>query len=108
MAASIGGKRRALFTAFETQLGIGPDKLHRLQRLYALRRALITATPETASVSQLMLDSGYSHFGRVAGLYRRPYREMPSVTLLRNDRCLTSAPMGQFRVIWKERVSGTS
>lgn len=81
LSKALGVPARTLYAAFELHLGIGPNQLQTIQRLYRLRAMLLSSTPETASVSQLMHDAGFSHLGRTSGLYRTHFGEMPVETL---------------------------
>ncbi len=81
LSTALGVSARTLYAAFELQLGIGPNQLQTIQRLYRLRALLRSSTPETASVSKLMHDAGFSHLGRTSGLYRTHFGETPVETL---------------------------
>ncbi len=81
LSKALGVPARTLYAAFESHLGVGPNQLQTIQRLYRLRTSLRRHTPETASVSQLMHDAGFSHLGRTSGLYRIHFGEKPVQTL---------------------------
>nr|WP_235824060.1 helix-turn-helix domain-containing protein [Falsiruegeria mediterranea] len=51
--------------------------------LNALRSHLLKETPESASVTVLANEHGFSELGRLAGTYRRTFGELPSETLRR-------------------------
>ena len=86
LASSIGVSRRRVFQAFKSELGIGPRRFREVVRLNALRTRLLHETPETASVTLLANDHGFSELGRMAGTYRRTFGELPSETLKRSYR----------------------
>ncbi len=83
LSGAIGTSRRTLYAAFKSHLGIGPSELHRIKRLYMLRRRLVSASPDETSVSSAMLESGFAQLGRTATLYRAHFGELPSKTLQR-------------------------
>lgn len=83
ISKAIGTSRRTLYAAFKTHLGVGPSQLHRIQKLYTLRRRLISASPEETSVAAAMHDAGFSQLGRTSGLYHEHFGELPSETLRR-------------------------
>lgn len=84
LASNIGVSRRRVFQAFKSELGIGPRRFREVVRLNALRSHLLQETPETASVTLLANEHGFSELGRLAGTYRRTFGELPSETLRRN------------------------
>lgn len=86
LASTIGVSQRRVFQAFKSELGIGPRRFRELVRLNALRTRLLHETPETASVTLLANDHGFSELGRMAGTYRRTFGELPSETLKRSYR----------------------
>jgi AraC-like DNA-binding protein len=84
LALSLGVPRRTLFHAFQSTLGIGPHKFHRLIRLQRLRDALKNSAAEETSVTELAFEYGFSHLGRLAKEYREQFGEHPSQTLIRD------------------------
>ena len=62
----------------EQPLGTALARHHRaLKKL----RALMTADPQTHSVTQIALDTGFSHLGRFSVAYRAYFGEAPRETL---------------------------
>ena len=84
LSRAVGCPMRTLYAAFEAQLGLGPNQLHILLRLYKLRSLLTLKSCEGRSVSELILEAGFSHLGRTAGMYRAHFGETPSETLRRS------------------------
>lgn len=66
---------------FRAELGTSPSRYILHCRLQRVRKALIHARPDSASVASIALDNGFTHFGRFAGVYRRHFGELPSATL---------------------------
>lgn len=86
LAGRLGVSPRTLFRAFRDATDLTPLNYRRLSRLHALRRALLSASPRDASVTQLATDLGFNHLGRLAGEYKRHFQELPRDTLSRATR----------------------
>lgn len=71
---------RTLQLAFRVFRGTTPMGFWRDQRLVRAHCDLIAAGPD-ASVTDIALRWGFSHFGRFADLYRKRFGQSPSVTL---------------------------
>ena len=60
---------------------MSPGQYERLRRLNLVRTALRRADPETASVTEIAKQHGFSELGRFAVAYRLLFGEAPSITL---------------------------
>ena len=81
LASEVGVSRRTLERAFEGTVGISPYKFSRLHRLNRLYRDLRRAHVQQGSVTQLLMDWGFSELGRTAVEYKSLFGESPSMTL---------------------------
>ena len=81
---------RSLEYAFREVLGVSPIAYLRVTRLNRAREILRTAAVWTRSISQIALDSGFSHLSQFAVDYKRHFGESPvrhlSAHPLRSDR----------------------
>lgn len=73
---------RCMQLAFHDRLGKSPKRLLAEIRLDALRRQLLSPTPET-TVTSAAMASGLFHLGRVSQAYSQMFGELPSETLTR-------------------------
>lgn len=83
LSRAVDVSRRTLYAAFAQELGVGPKQFHDLVKLHRLRASLIASEFNRGSVSQLMQEQGFSHFGRTSGRYFRCFGETPIETLAR-------------------------
>jgi len=83
IAAAAGVGARALQLAFQKRFGVSPRAYLEGVRLAEVRRLLQSATTKT-TVTQLALNSGFTHLGRFARFYCDKYGERPSDTLRRS------------------------
>jgi AraC family ethanolamine operon transcriptional activator len=83
LSGALGIPLRTLQRTFQTQLGLGPASYLRRRRLALARRALLEASPEAASVTQIATDHGFWDLGRFSVAYHRAFGEKPSRTLRR-------------------------
>lgn len=81
ICADTGLSRRALEIAFRERFDLSPAAFLKTSRLSATRRELMVATPQKATVGDIMAKSGFSHVGQFATDYRRMFGELPSDTL---------------------------
>ncbi|QIB33715.1 helix-turn-helix domain-containing protein [Ancylobacter pratisalsi] len=81
ICASIGVSERALQYAFREYVGMSPVAYLRLCRLNRVRAALLAASPEETTVTQVAMQFGFLHLGRFAGDYKRLFEQAPSATL---------------------------
>jgi AraC-like DNA-binding protein/tetratricopeptide (TPR) repeat protein len=82
LAAIAGVSTRTLQRQFVTSLGKTPQAALRDIRFERARRELLRGSPQ-ASVLDIALRCGFTHFGRFSVEYRRRYGEKPSQTLRR-------------------------
>lgn len=73
--------QRTLEYAFKETFGMSPQRLLRLRRFHAARRALLAADREDATVRQIAQDNGFYQLGRFAIGYKELFGESPSKAL---------------------------
>jgi AraC-like DNA-binding protein len=83
ICAAVGASDRMLRMCCQEHLGMGPVRYLWLRRMHLARRALMEATPLTATVARIAMDHGFWELGRFAVKYRELFGEAPSATLLR-------------------------
>lgn len=82
--AEIAGRSiRTLSRAFERKHGVGPMAFIKQRRLDAAYLDLLSARPDTASVTQVAYDYGFLHVGKFATEYGGAFGELPSSSLAR-------------------------
>jgi len=81
ICARIGVSARTLLMCCHEYLGMGPKRYLLLRHMHLVRRALQTATPDTATVTGILTRHGVWQFGRCAGRYKLMFGENPSNTL---------------------------
>lgn len=81
LASSLGVPERTLYHAFRRSLCISPRRYLELLRLQTFRQRLKAARGTNARVLDIAHDLGYSEFGRLAGLYKDQFGELPSDTV---------------------------
>jgi AraC family ethanolamine operon transcriptional activator len=86
LSGALGIPLRTLQRTFQAQVGLGPVSYLRRRRLVLARRALLGASPEVASVTQIAMDHGFWDLGRFSVAYHRVFGEKPSTTLRRFRR----------------------
>ena len=79
--AALGVSERLLRECCRKHLGMGPSSYRRLRAMQLVHRALLSGTPDTASVSEVARRHGFRGLGRLAANYRALYGELPSATL---------------------------
>ena len=82
LCAVAGVGERALQMAFRSARGMSPMRFVAERRLAAAHRRLAQARARE-DVTAIAMDTGFSHLGRFATLYRQVYGEPPSRTLQR-------------------------
>jgi len=80
LTAVAGVSGRCLQKACIVRWGQSPMELVTAARLQRARSRL-TSRPANVSVTQAAVESGFTHLGRFAGLYRQAFGESPSDTL---------------------------
>jgi AraC family ethanolamine operon transcriptional activator len=93
ICAALGVSAQILRISCEEQLGMGPSEYVRRWRMQHVHRALRTANPATASVSEIARRYGFRDPGRFATNYRAVYGELPSATLRRSLRGITEVSL---------------
>jgi AraC-like DNA-binding protein len=81
ICAALGVSERLLRECCRKHLGMGPSSYRRLRAMQLVHRALLSGTPDTASVSEVARRHGFRGLGRLASNYRARYGELPSATL---------------------------
>jgi transcriptional regulator GlxA family with amidase domain len=76
-----GVSERTLRAAFRDAFGLSPKQYTIVQRLRAVRDALLAADPKTTTVTDVAMAYGFFELGRFAGRYRLAFGESPSATL---------------------------
>lgn len=84
LVAASGVSARTLDTAFREFFGTSPRRYVLLRRLQAVRQALLSADPDTDTVTEVLFKHGEWELGRFASRYRELYGELPSETLQRS------------------------
>ncbi len=82
LCAGVGVSLRTLQRCFAAHFQLSPTAYIKARRLNAARRALVAADPQTHSVTQIALASGFSHLGRFSVAYRVYFGESPRQTLV--------------------------
>ena len=85
LCSAIDVPERTLRMCSAESLGLSPTRYHLLRRLNHARSELLSADPETASVTQIAHNHRFVELGRFAVAYRTVFGEMPSVTLRRSS-----------------------
>jgi AraC-like DNA-binding protein len=90
ISVELNVSRRTIECAFQRHLGESPHAYFRKRRLVGCRQALIEAEQESATVTAVALQHGFTDFGRFAATYRGQFGELPSATLRRKRVALPS------------------
>jgi AraC-like DNA-binding protein len=77
ICAAVGASERTLRASCQEHLGMGPVRCLWLRRMHLARRALLRATPETGSVTEIALNHGFWELGRFSVAYRGLFGESP-------------------------------
>jgi AraC-like DNA-binding protein len=85
LCSEIGVPERTLRMCSAELLGMSPTRYHLLRRLNGARSELLSADPETTSVSQIAHNHHFVKLGSFAVAYRIVFGEMPSFTLRRSS-----------------------
>jgi AraC-like DNA-binding protein len=81
LCSAIGVPERTLRMCSADILGMSPSRYHLLRRLNGARSELLSADPETTSVTEIAHNHQFLELGRFAVAYRTFFGEMPSFTL---------------------------
>lgn len=83
LAVVSGRSIRTLSRAFEKKHGIGPMAFIKQRRLDATYLDLLSADPDTTTVTQVAVNYGFVHIGKFAIEYGKAFGESPSTSLAR-------------------------
>jgi AraC-like DNA-binding protein len=81
LCSAIGVPERTLRLCSTEVLGMSPTRYHLLRRLNGARSELLSADPETTSVTEIAHNHQFLELGRFAVAYRTVFGELPSFTL---------------------------
>lgn len=82
--AEVSGRSiRTLSRSFEKKYSFGPMAFIKQRRLDAAYHDLLSAEPNTTTVTQVAINYGFSHIGKFAIEYRKAFGESPSTSLAR-------------------------
>ena len=90
ICAAVGVAERTLRASCEEHLGMGPIRFLTLRRMHLAQRALSRADPSSATVTRIVTDHGFWELGRFSAAYRALFGEMPSETLRRKRKLITT------------------
>lgn len=79
-----GLTKTSLYTEFKKYYGMTPMEFLRVERLRLAYETLASATASSISVTNVAIDSGFTHFSRFANYYKKQFGELPSQTLQRH------------------------
>lgn len=80
---ALGIAERTLRLCCEETLGMSPKQFLIARRLRRARAALLEASPDDSSVTEIAMANGFWQLGRFAGVYRQTFGETPRETLHR-------------------------
>jgi AraC-like DNA-binding protein len=83
IAEVAGVNARTLSRAFKKRYGMGPIAILKERRLEAAQRALLAASPEATTVTEIASRLGFCHLGQFSADYHKAFQELPSETLHR-------------------------
>jgi AraC-like DNA-binding protein len=83
IAEVAGVNARTLARAFKKRYGMGPIGILKERRLEAAQRALLAASPEATTVTEIASSLGFFHLGQFSADYHKAFQELPSETLHR-------------------------
>jgi len=82
--AEVSGRSiRTLSRSFEKKHGVGPMAFIKQRRLDAAYIDLLSAKPDTTTVTQVAINYGFAHIGKFAIEYGKAFGESPSTSLAR-------------------------
>jgi AraC-like DNA-binding protein len=91
VADALGVSTRALQQAFRSYAGVNPHQYLLARKLHLARRHLGRIRGLRSPVTEAAVSSGFTHFGRFSGYYRRLFGEAPHETLARTTARLSAA-----------------
>lgn len=84
IAVAVGVSVTTLNRAFRINYGTGPKAFVKQRRLDRVRSELLSADPQSTTVTSIATLYGFFHLGQFAADYKRTFHESPSNTLRRN------------------------
>lgn len=81
LAEHAGVSTRSLFAGFRKYRNMTPMFYLKEVRLHRVREALLQASPDSTTVTNVAMRWGFSHLGNFASDYKRAFDESPSTTL---------------------------
>lgn len=86
VCAASGVSERTLRASCQDHLGMSPVRYLWLRRMHLVRRKLIMAAPQAATVTEIATEHGFWELGRFSVQYRSLFGELPSSTLRKPGR----------------------
>ena len=83
ICAATGVSERTLRVCCHERYGMGPMRYLWLRRMHLARRALVSALPDTSTVTEIATGQGFWELGRFSIEYRALFGESPSTSLRR-------------------------
>lgn len=83
VADAVGVPGRTLQWAFQSSAGMGPMQWLKMQRLEAVRTALMTSTAPAPRIADIVMRFGFTHLGEFSRQYRSTFGEAPRDTLMK-------------------------
>ena len=80
LCQAVGVSRRTLSHAFQQAVGMGPATYLRRMRLGAARSSILQSNGDGKTITEIAINHGFWHFGRIAEQYREMFGESPSET----------------------------
>jgi AraC-like DNA-binding protein len=99
LCATVGASYTRLHDCCREYFGMSPKRYLWLRRMHLARRALRSAGPERATVTEIATDFGFWELGRFAVAYRSLFGEPPSAALRRPPEDMTSVEI--IEPAWK-------
>ncbi|MEP2703404.1 MAG: helix-turn-helix domain-containing protein [Roseibium sp.] len=81
LANELSVPERTLYNSFRRSLGVSPRRYLEILRLHRFRKRLKAASDTDSNVLEIAHELGFSEFGRLAGLYKKQFGELPNETL---------------------------
>jgi AraC-like DNA-binding protein len=83
LADELDVSERAVYSAFNSWLSMGPYEFHLISRLHLFRDALISGHSFRGKITRAAHVAGFDHLARLSQLYRRHFGETPRDTMKR-------------------------
>ena len=106
ICARLGTSVRRLELAFDYVHGTSPKNFQKMRRLSVLRHGLLCRTADLSSVTDIALDCGFTHLGRLSSTYKVIFGELPSATLARTRASIaTGKNVGNTSASYRARAA---